>query len=95
MKRTKKDLETVLKSINEMITIPMFNKFNLSKDELIQMKKEIETELNLLQQIQALEETLKILNKESFEPNMSFEMGCKLETTNEVITNLINKHKNK
>ena len=58
-------------------------------------KKDLETELNLLQQIQALEETLKILNKESFEPNMSFEMGCKLETTNEVITNLINKHKNK
>ena len=45
MKKTKKDLETVLKSINEMITIPMFNKFNLSKDELIQMKKEIEAEL--------------------------------------------------
>lgn len=45
MKRTKKELQTILKSINEMITIPMFNKFNLSKDELIQMKKEIETEL--------------------------------------------------
>ena len=46
MKRTKKELQTVLKSINEMITIPMFNKFNLSKDELKQMRKEIETELN-------------------------------------------------
>ena len=45
MKRTKKELQTVLKSINEMITIPMFNKFNLSEDELKQMRKEIETEL--------------------------------------------------
>ena len=45
MKKTKKELQTILKSINEMITIPMFNKFNLSKDELIQMRKEIETEL--------------------------------------------------
>tara|TARA_R100001460_G_scaffold64736_1_gene105035 strand:+ start:549 stop:698 length:150 start_codon:yes stop_codon:yes gene_type:complete len=45
MKRTKKELQTILKSINEMITIPMFNKFNLSKDELKQMRKEIETEL--------------------------------------------------
>ena len=45
MKRTKKELQTILKSINEMITIPMFNKFNLSKDELKQMRKEIETKL--------------------------------------------------
>ena len=48
MKRTKKELQTILKSINEMITIPMFNKFNLSKDELKEMRKQIKLEIDKL-----------------------------------------------
>ncbi len=48
MKKTKKELQTILKSINEMITIPMFNKFNLSKDELKEMRKQIKLEIDKL-----------------------------------------------
>ena len=55
MKKTKKELQTILKSINEMITIPMFNKFNLSKDELKEMRKQIKLEIDKLDNKQLIQ----------------------------------------
>jgi hypothetical protein len=44
-KRTKQELETVLASVNEMLVIQVCNRFNLSHDELKELKKEILKEL--------------------------------------------------
>lgn len=50
MKNLKKytitELNLMLKRVEEMIVIPIVNRFNLNKEELIEMKKQLETELN-------------------------------------------------
>lgn len=45
-KYTIKELNTILKQVEEMITIPIVNKYNLNRKELIEMRKELKTELN-------------------------------------------------
>jgi len=40
-----KELNKILNSVNEMITIPIHNKFNLNRDELLKMKTQLETEI--------------------------------------------------
>ena len=50
MKNLKKytitELNLMLKRVEEMIVIPIVNRINLNKEELIEMKKQLETELN-------------------------------------------------
>ena len=50
MKNLKKytitELNLMLKRVEEMIVIQIVNRFNLNKEELIEMKKQLETELN-------------------------------------------------
>tara|TARA_Y100001938_G_C7942638_1_gene355088 strand:- start:267 stop:524 length:258 start_codon:yes stop_codon:yes gene_type:complete len=45
-KYTITELNLMLKRVEEMIVIPIVNRFNLNKLELIEMKKQLETELN-------------------------------------------------
>ena len=45
-KYTITELNLMLKRVEEMIVIPIVNRFNLNKEELIEMKKQLETELN-------------------------------------------------
>lgn len=42
---TVQELNQILKSVNEMITIPIVNKWNLKREQLIEMKEELKTEL--------------------------------------------------
>tara|TARA_R100001510_G_scaffold54456_1_gene57183 strand:+ start:955 stop:1116 length:162 start_codon:yes stop_codon:yes gene_type:complete len=42
---TKEELNKILKSVNEMITIPIVNKWGLKKENLIKMKNRLESEL--------------------------------------------------
>lgn len=42
---TKEELNKILKSVDEMITIPIVNRFNLNRKQLIEMKKQLKTEL--------------------------------------------------
>tara|TARA_R110002074_G_scaffold369190_1_gene543806 strand:+ start:513 stop:671 length:159 start_codon:yes stop_codon:yes gene_type:complete len=46
LKKFKKtELEQILKSVKEMIMIPIVNKFNLSREELEKMEKQLLTEI--------------------------------------------------
>jgi|TARA_R100000084_G_scaffold105258_1_gene62530 hypothetical protein len=44
-KYTVQELNQILKSVNEMITIPIVNKWNLKREQLIEMKEQLKTEL--------------------------------------------------
>lgn len=44
-KYTKEELNKILESVNEMITIPIVNKWGLKREKLIQMKNQLQTEL--------------------------------------------------
>ena len=44
-KYTIQELNQILKSVNEMITIPIVNKWGLKREQLIEMKEQLKTEL--------------------------------------------------
>lgn len=44
-KYTTEELNIMLKSVEEMIVIPLINRFNLNREELIQMRNQLQTEL--------------------------------------------------
>ena len=44
-KYTTEELNIMLKSVEEMILIPLINRFNLNREELIQMRNQLQTEL--------------------------------------------------
>jgi hypothetical protein len=44
-KYTTEELNIILKSVKQMIVIPIINKFNLNREQLIQMRNQLQTEL--------------------------------------------------
>ena len=44
-KYTIQELNKILDSVNEMITIPIVNKWGLKREQLIEMKEQLKTEL--------------------------------------------------
>ena len=61
------ELETILKQVNDMLLIPVMNKFNLNNQELKEMQKQLNKELSKrkiqVKQIKQLQKISDYINK--------------------------------
>ena len=84
------ELETILKQVNDMLLIPVMNKFNLNNQELKEMQKELKQELTKRKtQVTQIEQLKKISDYINENYNLD---TCVIERTFSIWVNVWNKN---